>query len=307
MTEILTALVPVFALIALGHVMKRRQLVADAFWAPAEKITFFVFFPALLLATTAKADFAGIDDLAPMIIASIIGVLGVSALAIWLRPRLAIDGPAFTSVFQGTIRPNVYLGIAAAVALFGDDGLTLVSVSVAVLVPLVNVVSVVVLVRHASPGGDMPGWGQAVGPIVRNPLILACAGGVALNVTGVGLPPVVGPFLEILGRAALPIGLLAVGAGLNLSAVRGAGRMVALTAAIKLLALPVLTWAACLALGVGGLAMKVSVLYAALPNSATSYVLARQMGGDTELLAGIITATTLAAVLTMPAIIILLN
>lgn len=307
MTEILTALIPVFALIALGHVMKRRQLIADAFWSPAEKITYFMFFPALLLSNTAKADFAGIDDLAPMIIAAIVGVLGICAFAIWLRPRLAIDGPAFTSVFQGTIRPNVYLGIAAAVALFGDAGLTLISVCVAVLVPLVNVASVIVLVRHASPDGEMPSWGQAAGPIVRNPLILACAGGIMLNVTGIGLPPVIGPFLEILGRAALPIGLLAVGAGLNLAAVRPAGKKVAITTAIKLIALPGLTWAACLALGVDGLAMTVCVLYASLPNSATSYVLARQMGGDTELLAGIITVTTIIAMLTMPAIIMLLN
>ncbi|MHA1598381.1 MAG: AEC family transporter [Alphaproteobacteria bacterium] len=307
MTEILTALVPIFALIALGHVMKRRDLVGDAFWPPAEKITFFVFFPALLLANTAKADFASIDDLAPMVIAATIGVLGISAVTVWLRPRFAIDGPAFTSVFQGTIRPNVYLGIAASVALFGDAGLTLVSVCVAVLVPLVNVVSVIVLVRHASPGDTVPGWGQAIRPIARNPLILACAGGALLNVSGIGLPPVIGPFLEILGRAALPIGLLAVGAGLNLAAMRGVGRLVTLTSVIKLVALPGLTWVTCLALGVGGLAMTVSVLYAALPNSATSYVLARQMGGDTELLAGIITATTLAAMLTMPVVVILLQ
>ncbi|MBT5309757.1 MAG: AEC family transporter, partial [Rhodospirillaceae bacterium] len=273
---------------------------------PAEKTTFFVFFPALLFANTAKADFASIDDLAPMVAAAIIGVLGISAIAVGLRPRLKIDGPAFTSVFQGTIRPNVYLGIAACVALYGEAGLTLVSVCVAVLVPLVNVVSVVVLVRHASSDGEVPHWGQTLGPIARNPLILACAGGALLNVSGYGLPPVIGPFLEILGRAALPIGLLAVGAGLNLSAMRGVGRLVSLTTVIKLIALPTLTWAACLALGVDGLAMSVCVLYAALPNSATSYVLARQMGGDTELLASIITATTLFAMLTMPAAVLLL-
>ncbi|MBT4219178.1 MAG: AEC family transporter, partial [Rhodospirillaceae bacterium] len=117
MTEILAALVPVFALIAFGHIMRRYQWVDDAFWSPAEKTTFFVFFPALLFANTAKADFASIDDLAPMVAAAIIGVLGISAIAVGLRPRLKIDGPAFTSVFQGTIRPNVYLGIAACVAL----------------------------------------------------------------------------------------------------------------------------------------------------------------------------------------------
>ncbi|HER25904.1 MAG TPA: AEC family transporter, partial [Rhodospirillales bacterium] len=67
-----------------------------------------------------------------------------------------------------------------------------------------------------------------------------------------------------------------------------------------------LTYAACLVFGVTGLAVTISVLYAALPNSATSYVLARQMGGDTALLAGSITASTLLAMVTMPLIAILL-
>jgi len=306
MQQILSALAPVFALILMGHVMRRRDLAPEAFWAPAEAMTFYVFFPALLLSNTAKADFGDIAVL-PMMAASSLGVLAVSAAIVLLRPRLGLDGPGFTSVFQGTIRPNVYLGIAAAAALFDDAGLTLVSVCVAVLVPLVNVLSVIVLVRHASPGGAVPGWRQTLGPVTRNPLILACLGGMALNVGGIGLPPVIGPLLEILGRAALPIGLLAVGAGLDLAAIRPAGRMVAMTSAIKLLALPALTYLFCQAFGVSGLATTVCVLYAGLPGSATSYVLARQMGGDTVLLAGSITATTLAAMATMPLIVALLR
>ncbi len=306
MIPIFSALTPVFLLIALGHVIRRRTLVADAFWVTAERMTYFLFFPALLLVNTAKADFGDIDAM-PIVAASSSAVLAVSALTLWLRPRLGLDGPAFTSVFQGTIRPNVYLGIAAAVALFGDAGLTLISVCVAVLVPLVNVLSVIILVRHASPSGTAPGWWQSIGQLARNPLIIACAVGGLLNVTGIGLPPLIGPFLDILGRAALPVGLLAVGAGLDLAAMRPAGPMVALTAAIKLTVLPALTWMACLAFGVDGLAMTISVLYASLPGSATSYVLARQMGGDTVLLAGAITATTLLAMGTMPMIVILLR
>jgi malonate transporter and related proteins len=306
MIAIFSALTPVFLMIALGYILKKRQLVSDAFWSPAEKVTYFLFFPALLLANTAKAEFGEIA-VTPMIWASCSGVLIISALTIWVRPRLALDGPAFTSVFQGTIRPNVYLGIAAAVALYDNAGLTLVSVPVAVIVPLVNILSVIVLVRHATQSGEIPGWTQTLGPVARNPLIIACGLGALLNVTGIGLPPLVGPFLEILGRAALPIGLLAVGAGLDFDAMRKAGRTVGLTTATKLIALPTVTYLACLAFGVGGLSQTIVVLYAALPVSATSYVLARQMGGDTALLAGTITATTVFAMITMPIAVLLLN
>ncbi len=305
MLQIFSALAPVFLLILLGYVIRWRALIAESFWVSAEKMTYFLFFPALLLGTTAKADFGNLD-LLPMIAASVLAVLLVSGLAGLLRPRLNLSGPSYTSVFQAFMRPNVYLGIAAAFALYGEAGLTLVSVCVAVLVPLVNVLGVVVLVRHAGPDGKSPNWLQALGPIARNPLILACGLGALLNVTGLGLPPLSGPFLEILGRAALPVGLLAVGAGLDPGALKSSGRLVGMTSAVKLLVLPGLTYAGCLAFGVGGLAVTIAVLYASLPNSATSYVLARQMGGDTTLLAGSITASTLLAMLTMPLIAVLL-
>ena len=305
MGQIFSALAPVFLLILLGYLIRWRALIADSFWVSAEKMTYFLFFPALLLSNTAKADFGSLD-LAPMIAAAVIAVLLVAGLAGLLRPRLNLSGPSYTSVFQAFMRPNVYLGIAAAYALYGEAGLTLVSVCVAVLVPLVNVLGVIVLVRHAGTGEATAGWKQAIGPVARNPLIIACAVGTALNVSGLGLPPLAGPFLEILGRAALPVGLLAVGAGLDLAALKTSGRLVGLTSVVKLIVLPGLTYAACLGFGVSGLAVTISVLYASLPNSATSYVLARQMGGDTTLLAGSITASTLLAMLTMPLIAVLL-
>lgn len=306
MIPIFSALAPVFLMIMFGYTLKNRALISDSFWAPAEKMTFYYFFPSLLLANTAKAEFADIS-LTPIIIATTSGILIIAAITLWLRPRIKVGGPAFTSIFQGTIRPNVYLGIAASVALFDSAGLTLVSVPIAVSVPLVNVLSVIVLIRYASKDGDIPNWSQTLSPVARNPLIIACALGALLNVTNIGLPPLIGPFLEISGHAAMPLGLLAVGAGLDFKAMRQAGLTVGLTTATKLIALPFVTYLVCLMMDIGGLSQMIIVLYAALPVSATSYVLARQMGGDTALLAGTITATTVIAMITMPLTALLLN
>jgi len=125
--------------------------------------------------------------------------------------------------------------------------------------------------------------------------------GFGLNGLGIPLPPVISPMLDILGHAALPISLLSVGAGLNFRHL-AANRTVALKASmLKLLVLPALTWVFAAAQGVHGLPFQMVVLYACLSGSAASYVLAREMGGDAPLMAGIITATTLVAMLTMPA------
>ncbi|MBT7943117.1 MAG: AEC family transporter, partial [Alphaproteobacteria bacterium] len=127
-----------------------------------------------------------------------------------------------------------------------------------------------------------------------------CVLGAALNFTGLGLPPVVGPILDILGSAALPLGLMAVGAGLNFDAVHARRSTITQAVVLKLLIMPGLTYAACVALGVSGITLTVAVMFAALPVAAGSYVMTRQMGGDGPLMAGIITATTIAAGVTLP-------
>ena len=298
MTQILSALGPVFLLILLGYGVRRGGFVGEGFWASAEKLTYYLFFPALLVSNTAAAELGGIQVL-PMAVVLVGAIVLVSGILLVARRRLEIPGPRFTSLFQGSFRPNTYVAIAAAFSLFGEAGLTLIAIAIVIVVPTVNVLSVAAFSRFVPLEGAQGVW-RTLGPVVRNPLILACLLGVLLNAGGVGLPPLVGPLLEILGRAALPIGLLAVGAGLDLAAARSAGPTVAVAALCKLVVLPLLTFALCKAAGVSGLTATVCVMYAAAPGSPSSYVLARQMGGDSQLMAAIITVTTLGAMAALP-------
>ena len=303
MIETLTAVLPVFLVILVGFVLRRARWLPDAFWAPAENMTYTVTFPALLVANLASADMGRVAW-APLMAVQADAVVLVAAGAVALRKplsaRLGLDGPAFGSVFQGMIRPNTYVGLAFAAALFGDAGVTLTAICVAVVVPLVNVLSVLCLSACGSGQAARPG--AIARGIATNPLILACALGIGLNASGLGLPPVIGPTLEILGRAALPVALLAVGAGLSFRHLGRARAPVAAASGIKLALLPALVGLGCVATGLDGPTTTVAVLYAGLPCSASSYVLARRMGGDAPLIAGIITAQTLASALTIPAL-----
>ena len=306
MSGVFASLVPVFAVILLGRLLKRGWLVAESFWQSAEAITFYIFFPALLISNTAQAKLRG-DEVAPMLAALLAGILAMAALTFALRRPLRLDGPAFTSLLKGAIRPNIYVGLAAAQALFGREGLALLSVAVAFAVPLVNVISVLAMLRWAAAPGSRFGARSILLPLLGNPLIVSCVIGLAFNVAGIGLPPLVGPLLEILGRASLPIGLLAVGAGLDLTAIGAASRTVVVASALKLLLLPALTVALCLAFAATPSATAIAALYAALPGSASAYVMARQMGGNAPILAGVITLTTIGTVVSIPAIMTLLR
>ncbi|MDF1552684.1 MAG: AEC family transporter [Deferrisomatales bacterium] len=299
MSPTLAALLPIFAIIALGYTMRRLDFPGQGFWAPAERLTYFVLFPALLVNNLANAEFGDLPAV-PMALAIGATFTALSLGLIALRRRLRVDGPGFTSVFQGAVRMNTYVGLAGAVALGGQVGLTLAAVAIAVIVPLVNLFSVSVLCRYA---GDRPApLGRVAGELARNPLLLACAVGLALNGLGRGVPWGGGAVLSLLGRAALTIGLLAAGAGLQLQRIRRSRGLILATAGLKLVVLPLLTALVCKILGVDGLPATVAVLFSALPGAPSAYILARQMGGDAPLMASIITVETAFACATLPAV-----
>jgi malonate transporter len=297
------ALAPIFVLIALGWRLRERGFPGDAFWPGAERLVYWVLFPPLLLLTTATSDLTGLRTL-PIAIALVAAIGLTAALTFLLRGRLGLDGASFTSVFQGAIRNNTYVGLAGAAALYGEAGLAVMGILVFVVVTLVNVLSVIVLVSHRGRALRMR---DLLVSVATNPLILACVAGFGLNATGVGLFGVASSILEILGSAALTLGLLCVGAGLELKRLgRNPPALVAANT-LKLMVMPVATWGFCRLLGVEGVTAATAVLFTAAPISASSYVLARQLGGDAPLMASLITISTILAAITMPLALALLT
>lgn len=304
MIQVLAALAPVIALIALGHQMRSRRWIDDSFWLPAERATFFLFFPALLVTALARARLDGLPVGGIMVAeagAVMIMAVGTGLAASGLkRAPWRLDGPAFTSLFQCSMRPNTYVGLAVAAGLWGAQGVALVAICTAAVVPLVNLLGILAHLRWAGRDGAAFRWRDAILPVVRNPLILSCVAGIALNLAGIGMPPVIGPFLDILAGASLPLGLLAVGAGIRLGDLNRAGASVGLSIATKMAGLPLLVLVLGALCGLDGATMAASVLYAALPAAPVSYVVARQMGGDAPLVATMLSAQTVAAALIMP-------
>lgn len=305
MRDALFALLPSFVLIALGFALRRGRFLPEATWEAADRLVFYIFFPALLVRDLATADLAALPSLGAA--AAMAGaVIVTSGLLLLLRQPAGLAGGAFAAVLQGSIRQNVYIGLAAGASLHGGRGATVVALAIAATVPLVNVISALAL----APQGH--GVSRTLRAVVFNPLVLACAIGVALNGltggwSGASLPPVVDPVLAALGRAALPLGLISVGAGLDLFAAADSGRAMVVASLVKLGLLPMLTWLALSLLGIGGAVAAVCVLFAAVPTSVSAYAMTRQMGGDHKLMAGLITVETLLAMATLPTWILMLR
>lgn len=295
------SLLPVFLVIMVGYGLRHVDFAPAEVWRGVERIVYFLLFPALLLHTLATANFSGVN-IGPMGLALLAGLfttlLLVTALRRTVGPSIGMTGPAYSSVFQGSLRWNGFVGIAAVSALYDQNAVALAAVAIAVLVPTVNVLSVLILARHAS---DAPASLPLILKLLsRNPLILACAAGIILNATGIGLPGPLEPTVNILGRAALTLGLIAVGAGLDLHSARNAKTLVILTTLIKLMVLPTAIALYCVVFSVDPLPSEVAILCGTIPTASSSYILARQLGGDADLMASIITASTLSAMVTMP-------
>jgi len=308
MFPIIASLTPVFLIIVLGAYLKAMPLMDEAGWRGLERATYYVFFPAMIVMTMAKADLRSVPVIA-MGLALIGGILAMAAILMALKPLLAralgMDGPAFTSVFQGATRWNSFVAIATAGALYGQMGLTLTAISVAAMIPLLNVLAVVMLQRY---GQDKPiVLGPTLKALAANPFIWSSALGIAINTAGIPLPVIAMRFGDILGAAALGTGLLLVGAGLDVKAALRPRAITWVTTALKLALMPAMAGGIAVLLGVSGVTLHVAILSAAMPTASGSYILARQMGGDAPLMAEILTVHTLIAIVTIPLILTLVG
>lgn len=235
-------------------------------------------------------------------LAVVVGTLTISAaLLISLHcARATVNGATFTSIFQGGVRFNTYIALAVAQGLFGPEGLTLSSVAAGFMIVLINLLCISVFGVWGK--ATFEGTSSLIRAVVGNPLIIGCAVGWFLSLSGIGLPGMSEDVLEIIGRAALPFGLLAVGAALKPELIRGHARPIAVSSITQFAVKPFIAILLISLIGLTGTAAAVLVVAFMTPTAPSGYILARQLGGDTESMASIITFQTLLAFLVMPTI-----
>lgn len=297
MITFITALIPIITLIILGFILKRTNFLPDETWPGMEKLTYYVLFPALLIRTLGKQSLVGAPW--PSMLIIIVGTIMTSAvLLIVFRKALSKNNATFTSIFQGGVRFNTYITLAVAQSLYGATGLAMGSIAAGFMIVLMNFwcISVFVIWGKTSFQGGL----QFIKEIVGNPLIIGCTIGWFISLSGIGLPIIVGDILEIVGRAALPFGLLAVGAALKLEGIKGHFSPIILSSIVQFGLKPLLTAALVYYTGLTGVAAAVLIIAFMTPTAPSAYILARQLGGDTETMASIITVQTLLAFLIMP-------
>ncbi len=288
----LLMLLPDFALIALGYVICHHTALDRPIWDGTERLVYYLLFPVLLFHAIVRYPIhpgamlqfgaAGL---------TIVGTGIVLAYALARVP--GVDPMLHASGAQTAFRFNSYVALALAERLAGAQGVAWQALLVSLCVPVCNIAAVWPLARQGGHG--------YLKELSRNPLILATVSGLVANLAGLQLPDLAAVTMQRIGAAALPLGLMAVGAGLRFGALREAPWLASGFMAIRHLALPVVAIALAIKMGLPPAQQAVIVAFAAMPTASSAYVLAARMGGNSAYVAGLVTVSTLLAMVGLPA------
>ena len=284
-------LLPDFLLIALGFIVCRYTPLDRSVWDGAERLVYYLLFPVLLFSSIVRNPLS-IVEAANLALCGVGVTTAGIVLAFALRAIPGVDPTLHASGAQTAFRFNSYVALALAERLGGAQGVAWIALLVSLCVPLANVAAVWPLARHG---------GQPIGrELLRNPLIVSTLAGLAANAAGLRFPDPVEVTLQRIGGAALPLGLMAVGAGLRFGALRDAPGLAAALLGIRHVVLPLVAIALVFLLALPAAQGQVVVLFAAMPTASSAYVLAARLGGHGGYVAGLVTVSTMIGMVGVP-------
>lgn len=298
---VINALVPVFALIALGSLLKRCKLTDERFLKTSDGLVYFVFFPVLLFwkigGAPPAAGFGG--SLYVAAICAVFTVFILSSIAIKLFHITDYQAGSFA---QSCYRFNSYIGMAIVINAMGESGARCFGILIGFVIPVINVLVVSTLIwfsgRRFTPRQRA---GLTAKALVSNPLILGCISGILYSrLVGI-FPTVLENSFRLVSMVTLPLALLSIGGALTFSGLRSHVKVSIIAAAFKLCVLPAAGYLFMAALHVSGIPFKVGMIFFTLPTSTALYILSAQLNSDTELAASSIVLSTVLSFLPLSA------
>ncbi len=294
MISVLTALIPIVLILALGKALASVNALSPQGWLGLERITYFVLFPALIVGKLAVADFSTLNLAMPAALVGAQFALGAISIGLGLLLRQARD--RLGVYVQSAVRWNTFIALALAQELIGGEGVALVVIAAAAMIPTANVLSVSALLGFA---GARVAVVELAKQIAINPLVIACAVGLSINLLSVPLIPSVSTTFDLLAQATIAAGLLTTGAAIEIK--RRSAPLVSLLgwSLLRLFGLSALAGLLAVSFGVTPPVLMAILIATAVPTASNGTILARQLGADASLAANLIVVQTVLSVLTI--------
>ena len=308
-TDVVFAIAPIFMLMIIGNLLRRNQILDEAFWSLNDKFVYWVLMPALLFNEISQIHFspALFGSYALVILG---GFFVVILLSIVLGKICGYSGAVSSSVMQGAARHNAFIALAISGSLFGAQGLAIGTSLMAILIPVVNVVIVtfmVIALQESKPNTAKPRLTGVVGELAKNPLILAIIVGFVFSVANAKDVPIIHETTRLLGLGAIPVLLLGLGANIKIRNLSIQMSPLVISCVLKLAIFPLIVYLVSDYFDFNTTEKIVLVIFGCVPTAVSSYTLAKQLGGEAELMTTIITLQTALSFITIPLILVFIT
>ena len=302
--EIFLLISPVFILIILGSLLRRIGVPDLSFWHVSDKLIYWVLIPALLFHHVSQITLSS-TMLANYAVVILSGLFVVTTLSFIAGKLFGYTPQIWTSVMQGAARHNAFIALAIAGSLFGNKGLALGAIFMVILIPIINIVIVSVMastLNQEEGNNSRSSTFDVLFELIKNPFILSIAAGLVISFVDAERIIIIHDATGLLGSAALPIMLLSIGANIKIREISLAITPIIIANVLKLLIFPIVVFFVAKSVNLSLFETTVAVIFAAVPTAASSYSLAKQFGGETQLMTSIITIQVVLSFITIPII-----
>jgi predicted permease len=298
MLNIVTTIIPIFVIILLGWLARVYGFIRTDFTAPANRLVYYLAIPAMIFRSISKASLNGHFD-GWAVAFALLSIFLVFCIA-WTWAYIAHIPKSQRGTFiQDTFHGNMgYIGLAVAFYYLGREGFVRASILAGFMMILQNFLAVIALQVHAENNSPSSNRWAAVLKIAGNPIILSALAGILVSVTAAPVPLVIGRCLDILSDLALPLALLIIGASLSFDMLQSRLMAVLSTSLLKLLLLPGIGYALYRLCGLPPESSLPGIILLASPTATVTYVMAKEMGGDSDFAVAAISLNTLLSALT---------
>lgn len=304
--QIFQSLIPIFAVIGLGIVLRWRGFLTAEVTQGFNRFAYYFALPMFLFYELGSA--ATGTGLANQFVMILLPAAMLTAVTGWLVAtafRLPMDSRG--AMIQASFRGNLAF-IGLPLIFFSTDHLpdplrsqieTAVLISIVPVVLFYNLCSVAILEYYRPQASSQSSVADLFKQVIANPLIVACVAGAAMQMSGLPIPVSISRTCEVVGASAFPMALLGIGSQLASISVVGQWVAASLATVIKAVVCPLFGWLIAMATGLDGVQLQSILILCACPTSVSSYVLTEQMQGDADLAASSVVLCTVCSLFTL--------
>ena len=298
MMNIVATIIPIFVIIILGWLARIYGFIRDEFISPANRLVFYLAIPAMVFRSISKASLNSQFD-GRVVSLALLSVCIVFGIALLLARRGALPRSQRGTFVQNSFHGNMgYIGLAVSFYYLGREGFVKASILAGFLMILQNLLAVIALQVNASHDSVSKDRWKPVLKIAGNPIILSAMAGILVSWTALPVPLVLGRCLDILSDLALPLALLIIGASLSFDMVQSKLKAVLSCGLLKLILLPAIGFSLYRLFNVVPEAYLPGIILLASPTATVTYVMAKEMQGDSDFAVAAISLNTLLSAVT---------